>query len=126
MTTTIPVLYSKIHRATVTDADLHYEGSLTIDEHLMSLAGIVEYQQIDVYNITSGTRLTTYAIKGDAHSGVIQVNGAAAHLVKTGDLIIIASYAHVPVTQAATWQPKLVYVDRQNKPTHDKPAILPV
>lgn len=125
--TQITVLYSKIHRATVTDAQLHYEGSLTIDKHLMDLAGLVEYQQIDVYNITNGKRFTTYAIIGESHSGIIQVNGAAAHKARTGDLIIIASYANISHAEGPSWKPKLVFVDRNtNKPTADKPAMLPV
>lgn len=124
--TQIKVLYSKIHRATVTDAQLHYEGSLTIDRHLMDLAGLVEYQQIDVYNITSGERFTTYAIVGEPHNGIIQVNGAAAHKASTGDLIIIACYASIPQDLGSSWKPKLVFVDRQNRPTANKPAVLPV
>lgn len=125
--TQITVLYSKIHRATVTDAQLHYEGSLTIDKHLMDLAGLVEYQQIDIYNITNGERFTTYAIVGEAHSGIIQVNGAAAHKASTGDLIIIASYANIDHSEGPDWKPKLVFVDRDtNKPTDNKPAMLPV
>lgn len=124
--TQITVLYSKIHRATVTDAQLHYEGSLTIDKHLMDLAGLVEYQQIDVYNITNGERFTTYAIIGDPHSGIIQVNGAAAHKARTGDLIIIASYATIPHEEGPDWKPKLVFVDKENKPSSNKPAMLPV
>lgn len=122
----IPMLYAKIHRARVTDAQLHYEGSLTIDQHLMDLAGLVEYQQIQVYNITTGARFETYTIVGEAHSGIIQVNGAAAHLARTGDLIIIAAYADVPYEERSAWEPRLVYVDAQNRPTHDKPALLPV
>ena len=124
--TQITVLYSKIHRATVTDAQLHYEGSLTIDKHLMDLAGLVEYQQINIYNITNGERFTTYAIEGEPHSGVIQVNGAAAHLARTGDLIIIASYADIPHEEGPEWKPKLVFVDKANKPSAKKPAMLPV
>jgi aspartate 1-decarboxylase len=124
--TQITVLHSKIHRATVTDAQLHYEGSLTIDRHLMDLAGMVEYQQIDVLNITNGNRFTTYVLEGEPHTGIIQVNGAAAHLATTGDLIIIAAYASIPLEEGPTWKPTLVFVDRQNKPTADKPAILPV
>lgn len=122
----VPVLYSKIHRATVTDADLHYEGSLTIDGHLLELAGISEYQQIDVYNITNGNRFHTYAIVGEPHSGIIQVNGAAAHLASTGNLIIIAAYCQIPQEDAPTWKPKLVFVDRENRPTADKPKLLPI
>jgi aspartate 1-decarboxylase len=124
--TQITVLYSKIHRATVTDAQLHYEGSLTIDRRLMELAGLVQYQQIQIYNITTGARFTTYAIIGEPDTGIIQVNGAAAHLAKTGDLIIIASYAEIPHEEGPEWEPKLVFVDRQNRPTADKPEMLPV
>jgi len=125
--TQITVLYSKIHRATVTDAQLHYEGSLTIDQHLMELAGLSEYQQIDIYNITNGERFTTYAIVGEPHTGIIQVNGAAAHKAGAGDLIIIAAYAMIPQSEATEWKPKLVFVDRDtNRPTNDKPALLPV
>jgi aspartate 1-decarboxylase len=122
----IPVLYSKIHRATVTDAQLHYEGSLSIDAHLMALAGLTEYQQIQVYNIKSGHRFETYTIVAPAHSGIIQVNGAAAHLAKTGDLLIIAAYVHLSPEELADWQPRLVYVDADNRPTVNKPAMLPV
>jgi aspartate 1-decarboxylase len=124
--TQITVLYSKIHRATVTDAQLHYEGSLTIDKHLLDLAGLVEYQQIDIYNITNGERFTTYAIVGEAHTGIIQINGAAAHKARTGDLIIIASYANIDHTQGPDWKPKLVFVDKANRPSANKPALLPV
>ena len=122
----ITVLYSKIHRATVTDAQLHYAGSLTIDRHLMDLAGIVPYQQIQVYNIKSGARFETYAIAGKPHSGIIQVNGAAAHLAKTGDLIIIASYAQLSHKEGPDWEPHLVYVDENNRPMESVPALLPV
>lgn len=122
----ITVLYSKIHRATVTDAQLHYEGSLTIDKHLMDQAGLVEYQQIDVYNITNGQRFTTYTIIGEPHTGIIQVNGAAAHKARTGDLIIIAAYTMIPQAEGPHWKPKLVFVNRDNVPTSDKPEKLPV
>lgn len=122
----IPVLYSKIHRATVTDAQLHYEGSLTLDKYLMDLAGMTEFQQIQVYNVANGNRFETYIIEGEAHSGIIQINGAAAHLAKTGDLIIIAAYAHMSQEEAKNWHPTAVFVDRNNKPTNDKPALMPV
>jgi aspartate 1-decarboxylase len=125
MTMQIRVLYSKIHRATVTDAQLHYEGSLTIDKSLMDLAGMVEYQQIDVYNITKGHRFTTYTIIGEPDTGIIQVNGAAAHLASTGDLIIISCFADIPHEEGPSWKPKLVFVNRQNRPA-PKPALMPV
>lgn len=124
--TQITVLYSKIHRATVTDAQLHYEGSMTIDKHLMDLAGLVEYQQINLYNITNGERFTTYVIVGEPNTGIIQVNGAAAHKARTGDLVIIASYANIDHAEGPNWKPKLVFVDRDNKPSANKPALLPV
>jgi aspartate 1-decarboxylase len=123
---TIPMLYAKIHRARVTDAQLHYEGSLTIDAHLLELAGLIQYQQIQVYNITTGARFETYIIEGEAHTGIIQVNGAAAHLARTGDLIIIAAFTHLTHEEARVWEPKLVFVDEKNRPTNHKPALLPV
>ena len=121
----IPVLQSKIHRATVTDAQLHYEGSLTIDAALMELAGLVEYQQIQVYNVTRGHRFETYAMVGERESGMIRVNGAAAHLANKDDLIIIAAYGLVPREEAADHEPRLVFVDHRNRPA-PKPAIMPV
>ena len=124
--TQITVLHSKIHRATVTDAQLHYEGSLTIDKHLLDLAGLVEYQQISIYNITNGERFTTYAIVGEPHTGIIQVNGAAAHKARKGDLIIIAAYAQISLEEGPDWKPSLVFVDRDNRPTSHKPEMLPV
>lgn len=123
---TIPVLYAKIHRATVTDADLHYEGSLTIDAALMQAAGLTEFQKIEIYNITNGHRFQTYALTGPANSGTIQVNGAAAHLARTQDLLIIAAYADMPLAAARQWQPRLVFVDRANRPTDCKPDRLPI
>ncbi|EDL56827.1 aspartate 1-decarboxylase [Gimesia maris DSM 8797] len=108
------LLKSKIHRATVTEANLEYNGSVTIDRELMDAADIVEYEQVQIYNITSGTRLTTYAIIGEPGSGVICINGAAAHLVKPQDLVIIASYAEYKEKEARRHQPKVVLVDSQN------------
>lgn len=110
------LLKSKIHRATVTEANLAYNGSVTIDRELMDAADIVEYEQVQIYNITSGTRLTTYAIIGAPGSGVICINGAAAHLVKPQDLVIIASYAEYKEKEARGHQPKVVLVDSQNSP----------
>lgn len=110
------LLKSKIHRATVTEANLEYNGSVTIDQELMDAADIVEYEQVQIYNITSGTRLTTYAISGESGSGVICINGAAAHLVQPQDLVIIASYAEYKVKESGKHQPKVVLVDGQNHP----------
>jgi aspartate 1-decarboxylase len=106
---------SKIHRATVTHADLDYEGSVTIDEDLMEAAGIWNYEAVHVWNITRGTRLETYAIKGQRGSGVICINGAAAHLNKPGDLVILATFAELEESEARTHAPIAVLVDGQNR-----------
>lgn len=108
------MLKSKIHRATVTDANIDYEGSVAIDESLMEAAGIYPFEQVQIYNINNGARLTTYAIKGERGSGIISVNGAAAHLARKGDLVIIASYSVLDEAEAAQHIPVLVYVDRRN------------
>ncbi|HYQ81509.1 MAG TPA: aspartate 1-decarboxylase [Anaeromyxobacteraceae bacterium] len=106
---------SKIHRATVTHADLDYEGSVSIDEDLMDAAGIWPYEQVHIWNITRGTRLSTYAIQGERGSGVISVNGAAAHLNKPGDLVILATFAELEESEARAHKPTVVLVDRRNK-----------
>lgn len=108
------MLKSKIHRATVTDANLDYEGSVAIDEALMEAAGIYEFEQVQIYDIANGNRLTTYAIKGERGSGIISINGAAAHLAKKGDLVIIASYSVFEEAEAKKHAPVLVYVDSDN------------
>lgn len=108
------MLKSKIHRATVTDANLDYEGSVAIDEALMEAAGIYEFEQVHIYDINNGNRLTTYAIKGERNSGVISINGAAAHLARKGDLVIIASYSVLEENEARGHAPVLVYVDGKN------------
>lgn len=110
------LLKSKIHRATVTGADLQYEGSVTIDQQLLDAADIVPYEQVDIYNITNGQRLTTYAIVGPPGSGEICINGAAAHRVGPGDLVIIASYARYDSAELDAYQPRIIRVDQQNKP----------
>ena len=110
------LLKSKIHRATVTDAHLHYEGSITIDRHLMDLANLVDFEQVQIYDVNNGNRLTTYVIPGEANSGIICINGAAAHLVHPGDLIIICSYASFEESEARGLQPKVVHVDAKNRP----------
>lgn len=117
------LLKSKIHRATVTEANLEYNGSVTIDQNLMEAADIVEYEQVQIYNVTSGTRLTTYAITGEAGSGVICINGAAAHLVKPYDLVIIASYAKYKGKKARNHQPKVILVDEMNNPIPAEASI---
>lgn len=121
----ITVLQGKIHRATVTKSRLDYEGSITIDKTLMDLVGLVEYQQLQVYNITTGSRFETYAIVGEPDTGTIQINGAAAHLAKEGDLVIIAVYAQIPIEEGPHHKPRLVFVDRQNRPA-PKPVLMPV
>jgi aspartate 1-decarboxylase len=106
---------SKIHRATVTHADLDYEGSVSIDEDLLEAAGIWEYEAVHIWNITRGTRLETYAIKGERGSGTICINGAAAHLNKPGDLVILATFAELEESEARVHKPVVVLVDRQNR-----------
>jgi aspartate 1-decarboxylase len=106
---------SKIHRATVTHADLEYEGSVTIDENLMEAANVWEYEAIHVWNITRGTRLQTYAIKGQRGSGIICINGAAAHLNKPGDMVILATFAEMEEAEARHFKPTVVLVDRANR-----------
>lgn len=108
------MLKSKIHRAVVTDSNADYEGSVAIDEDLMEIAGIYPFEQVQIYNITNGSRLTTYAIKGEGGSGTISVNGAAAHLAARGDLVIIASYSVLDEPTAAAHRPILIYVDGEN------------
>jgi aspartate 1-decarboxylase len=109
------MLKSKIHRATVTGADLHYEGSITIDRDLMDAADIISYEAVVIWNVTNGSRLETYAIEGERGSGVICLNGAAARLVAPKDLVIIASFVNMPNAEALAYEPKLVFVDEQNK-----------
>ncbi|WP_225071889.1 aspartate 1-decarboxylase [Desulfuromonas sp. CSMB_57] len=111
------MLKSKIHRATVTGADLDYEGSITIDPLLLKAADILPYEAVDIWNVTYGTRFQTYAIEGQPGSGVICINGAAARLVSRGDKVIIASWLEMDHEQAKTYEPKLVFVDEQNVAT---------
>jgi aspartate 1-decarboxylase len=108
------MLKSKIHRATVTDANLHYEGSITIDENLMQSANILPYEKVNIYNVTNGERFSTYAIKGRAGSGVICLNGAAAWKASKGNIIIIATYVMIDEADTKEWSPKCVYVDDKN------------
>jgi len=106
---------SKIHRATVTDADLNYEGSITVDENLMKAADILPYEKVAIYNVNNGERFTTYAIKGKKNSGVICLNGAAARKASRGDIIIIVTYVMVAEAETKNWNPKCVLVDEKNK-----------
>ena len=109
------MMKSKIHRAIVTESNLDYEGSITIDSRLMEKANILPYEQVDIYNVTSGERFTTYAIKGEKDSGVICINGAAAHKAKKGDMIIIVTYANFSENELESFKPAKVYVDSQNR-----------
>jgi len=117
------MLKSKIHRVTVTHAELHYEGSCAIDETLLDAADIHEYEQIQIYNIANGERFTTYAIRAARDSGIISVNGAAAHKANPGDLIIIASYGTYTELELARFEPELVYVDADNRILDTRRAI---
>ena len=110
------LLKSKIHRATVTDADLEYEGSVTIDSDLMDAADIVEHERVEIYDVTNGARLATYAMRGEPGSGTVCINGAAAHLVRPNDLVIIASFAEYEETEVRGHQPRVILVDEQNRP----------
>jgi len=106
---------AKIHRATVTHADLDYEGSVTISGELLDAAGILEHEAVHIWNVTRGTRLMTYALRGDDHSGIICINGAAAHLNKPGDKVILATFAEVEAEAAKGWQPTVIFVDDANR-----------
>lgn len=110
-------LLGKIHRATVTRADLHYVGSITLDPVLIEAAGFLENEKIDIYDITNGSRLSTYVIPGTPGSGEVGINGAAAHLVQEGDLVILASYGWMDEAEAARHKPKVVFVDGRNRIT---------
>jgi aspartate 1-decarboxylase len=109
------MLKSKLHRVRVTRSELHYEGSCAIDENLLDAADIREYQQIEIYNITNGERFTTYAIRAQRGSGIVSVNGAAAHKAAPDDIIIIASYAMYSELELQKFHPQLVYVDEHNR-----------
>jgi aspartate 1-decarboxylase len=110
------MMKSKIHRATVTETNLDYEGSLTIDEDLLEAADILPNEQVHVWDVSNGTRLVTYALVGPRGSGTVCVNGAGAHLIKPGDLIIIATYAAMRGKVARKHRPLVVFVDEQNRP----------
>lgn len=110
------LLKSKIHRATVTEANLHYEGSVTIDQRLMELADILPHEQVHIYDVNNGHRLITYAIPGERDSGTICINGAAAHLVHPGELIIICAYASYEPQEVMAHEPRVVHVDARNRP----------
>jgi aspartate 1-decarboxylase len=125
---------SKIHRATVTHADLHYEGSVTIDETLMRAADILPYERVHIWNASNGQRLETYALPGRPGSGVVCVNGAAARHAQPGDVVIIATFADVEEAEARSWRPRVIRVDAANRivdgpaaeiPGPDRPGVPP-
>ena len=111
----IKLLKSKIHRAIVTEADLNYMGSLTLDEDLMDAAGLREFEKIQVLDITNGSRLETYIIRGERGSGKVCINGAAAHLIHKGDLVIIVSYCQISYEESRNHQPQIIHVDANNQ-----------
>ena len=125
----LAMLKAKIHRATVTRAHLDYEGSVTVDRDLLQAAGILPYERVEIYNVTRGSRLATYAIEGEAGSGAIEINGAAAHLAGPGDLVILAAYCEMTPDEAPSHRPKLVFVDARNRvaelKTAERPHTLP-
>jgi aspartate 1-decarboxylase len=121
------MLRGKIHRATVTGADLHYEGSVTIDATLMDGAGLIENEAVSIWNVTNGERFETYALRGEPGSGVVCINGAAAHKASRGDLVIIAAFGWMADEEALAWKPKVVFVDERNRPVdlgrdHEEPG----
>lgn len=111
------LLKGKIHRAIITGANLDYEGSITIDQDLMDAAKILPFEQVSVWNVSNGNRLTTYALPGERGSGVIETNGACCHLCGKGDIVIIATFCEVESLQATNWKPLVVLVDKKNRPT---------
>ena len=119
----LTLLKAKIHRATVTHSELNYEGSVAIDGLLLDASGIREFEQVHVWDVTNGSRFTTYAIRADEGSGIISLNGGAARHVQVGDLVIIAAFASMDAAEAATFKPDLVYVDAGNRITHTNHSI---
>ena len=115
---------SKIHRATVTVADVEYEGSVTIDADLLDAAGILEWEEVNIWDVTNGARLTTYTIAGPRGSGVIGINGAAAHLVHPGDLVILATFAELDEAEAVVHEPTVVFVDENNRVKELRPEVV--
>lgn len=108
------MLKAKIHRATVTDANLEYEGSVTVDQDLLDAAGILLFESVDIYDVTNGARIRTYTIPGERGSGVVCINGAAAHKVRSGDIVILAAYAQMPPEEAKTHKPRVVLLGPGN------------
>ncbi len=117
------MLKTKLHRATVTHVELEYEGSCAIDGHLLEASGIREYEQIEIYDVTNGERFTTYAIRAEDGSGVISINGAAAHKANVGDVVIICAYVGLDQQELANFKPKLIYLNDNNEITHTRNTI---
>ena len=117
------MLKTKLHRATVTHVELEYEGSCAIDGHLLEASGIREYEQIEIYDVTNGERFTTYAIRAEDGSGVISINGAAAHKANVGDVVIICAYVGLDQQELANFKPKLIYLNENNEITHTRNTI---
>ncbi len=117
------MLKAKLHRARVTHSELEYEGSCAIDGHLLEVSGIREYEQIEIYNASNGERFRTYAIRAEDNSGIISVNGAAAHKANPGDIVIICAYVGLSQQELASFKPKLVYLDENNRITHTRNTI---
>ncbi len=119
----VTLLKAKLHRARVTHAELDYEGSCAIDSQLLDAAGMLDYEQIQIYNVTNGERFTTYAMRAEAGSGIISINGAAAHRAKPGDIIIICAYCQLSAAEAQSYKPRLIYLNEHNKVTRTSNAI---
>ena len=121
------MLYAKLHRVTVNQSDMNYVGSVTIDRTLLEAAGLLPGERVDVVDVTNGARLTTYVIEGEAGSGQICINGAAAHLIQPGDIAIIIAYAQMDEEEARTFVPRVVFVDHDNRIVDigDDPAVVP-
>lgn len=119
----VTMLKAKIHRAVVTQCDLDYEGSITIDKDLMEASGLMAYEQVDVLNIHNGARFTTYVIEGERGSGIIGINGAAARLAQKNDLVIICGYVSMEQAAAESWQPVVLLMDEHNRVKDDEVAL---
>ncbi len=117
------MMKSKLHRVRVTHAELDYEGSVAVDGKLLDAADIREYERVEIYNLRNGERFSTYAIRAEAGSGIISINGAAAHKAEPGDIVIICAYAEYEERELLTFKPRLVYVDAHNRITHTRNAI---
>jgi aspartate 1-decarboxylase len=119
----VTLLKAKLHRARVTHAELDYEGSCAIDSQLLDAAGMLDYEQIQIYNVTSGERFTTYAMRAEAGTGIISINGAAAHRAKPGDIIIICAYCQMGAAEAINYKPRLIYLNEHNHIVRTSNAI---